>query len=73
MGNDNWKLNISRDFNNREIDLAVALLNSLQKERVSSDFDKISWKGPAGSSFSVSDAFKVLNSSVTPLFLVKGI
>ena len=73
MGNNNWKLNLSRDFNDWEIDLVVALLNSLQKERVSSDLDKISWKGPAGGSFSISDAFKVLNSSVTPLFPVKGI
>ena len=51
----------------------MALLNSLQKERVSSDLDKISWKGLASGSFFVSDAFKVLNLSVTPLFPVKGI
>ena len=36
---------------------------SLQKERLTFDLDKISWKGLAGYSFSVSDAFKVLNPS----------
>ena len=51
----------------------MALLNSMQKEKVSSDLDNISWKGSTGDSFSVSDAFKVLTPSVTPLFLVKGI
>ena len=39
----------------------MAILNSLQKERVSSDSDKISWKGPAGCRFSVSEDCKVLN------------
>ena len=71
--NGSWKLNLSKDFNDWEVDLVVALLNSLEKERVSSNSDKISWKGPSGYSFSVSDAYKVLNSSATPLFPVKGI
>ena len=51
----------------------MALLNSLLKERVSSDSDKISWKGPTGSKFSISDAYKVLNPSATPLFPIKGV
>ena len=29
VGNGSWKLNLSRDFNDWEVDLAVALLNSL--------------------------------------------
>ena len=73
IGKGSWKLNLSRDFNDWEVDLVVALLNSLLKERVSSDLDKISWKGLAGCSFYVSDAYKVLNPSATPLFPVKGI
>ena len=54
VGNGNWKLNLYRDFNDWKVVLVVALLNSLQKERVSSELDKISWKGPIGCSFSVS-------------------
>ena len=49
------------------------ILNSLQKKRVSFDSDKISWKGPAGCSFSVNEACKVLNSRANPLFPSKGI
>ena len=73
VGNSNWKLNLYRDFNDWEVTLAVALLNSLQKERVSSESDKISWKGPIGCSFSVNEAVKVLSSRGTPLFPIKGI
>ena len=32
VGNDNWKLNPYRDFNDWEVTLVVALLNSLQKK-----------------------------------------
>ena len=71
--NGNWILNLSRDFHDWEVDLVVALLNSLQKERVSSKLDKISWKGPIGCTFYVSEAFKVLILRVTPLFPIKGI
>ena len=51
----------------------MALLNSLSKERVSSELDKISWKSPIGCSFSVSEVVKVLILRVTPLFPIKGI
>ena len=56
VGNGSWNLNLTRDFNDWEVDLVGCLLNSLQKERVSSDSSKLSWKGPAGCSFSVSEA-----------------
>ena len=71
--NDSWELNLSKDFNDWEVDLVVALLSSLQKERVSYELDKISWKGLAGCTFSISEAVKVLNSRVTPLFPIKSI
>ena len=58
VGNCSWKLNLSRDLNDWEVDLAVALLNSMQKERVSFELDKISWKGLIGCTFSVSEASK---------------
>ena len=51
MGNGSYKLNLYRDFNDWEIVLAVDLLNSLQKERVSHEPDKISWKDPNRLSF----------------------
>ena len=51
----------------------MALLNSLQKERVSFETDNISWKGPIGCSFLVSKAVKVLSPRGTPLFPIKGI
>ena len=54
-------------------DLIVALFKSLQKGRSSSGLDKISWKGSTSSSFSVNDAYKVLNPRATPLFPIKGI
>ena len=53
--------------------LVVALLNSLHKERVSSEPDKISWKGPIGCSFSVSEAVKVQSPRGTPMFPIMGI
>ena len=67
MENGSWKPNIYKDFNDWEVTLAMALLNSLQKERVSSELDKISWKGPIGCSFSVSKVVKVLSPRGTPL------
>ena len=73
VGNSSWKLNLYRDFNDWEVALAVALLNSLQKERVSSKLDKISWKAPIECSFLVSEAVKVLSPRGTPLFPIKGI
>ena len=73
VGNGSWKLNLHREFNDWEITLAVALLNSFLKERVSSEPDKISWKGLIGCSFSVSEAVKVLCPRGTPLFPIKGI
>ena len=42
IGNGSWRLNLTRDFNDWEVDLDVALLNSLQKESVSSNSNKIS-------------------------------
>ena len=51
----------------------MALLNSLQKERVSSEKDNISWKGLIGCSFLVNKAVKVLSPRGTPLFPIKGI
>ena len=56
MGNSSWKLNLYRDFNDWEATLVVALLNSLQKERVSSELDKIYWNVSIRCSFSVSEA-----------------
>ena len=53
--------------------MAVALLNFLQKERVSFESGKISWKGPIGRYFSVSEAVKVLSLRSTLLFPIKGI
>ena len=72
-GNSSWKLNFARDFNDWEVDLVVDLLKVLHKERVSSVLDKISWKGLAGGSFIICDAYKMLNPRTTPLFPVKSI
>ena len=73
MGNGSWKLNLYRDFNDWEVVLAVDLLNSLQKERVSHEPNKISWKGATGCPFSVTETVKVLSPRGTPPFPIKGI
>ena len=45
MGVVRWRLNFVRAFNNWEVDLIVNLLNVLQKERVSTVADSVSWRG----------------------------
>ena len=53
--------------------MVANFLNVLQKERVFTDLDTVSWRGETGSRFSVCEASKVLHSTLVSLFLVKGI
>ena len=62
-----------RAFNDWEIVLVENLLNRLQRERVTDGLDKVLWKGSAGASFTVSEAFKSLASGSAILFPEKGI
>ena len=73
VGNGSWKLNFLRPFDYWELDLVRNLLNAMQKERVSSKLDRISWKEAGGDSFSVREAYRVLNPKTTSLIFVKGI
>ena len=63
----------ARAFNDRELDIVVNLLNALQKEKVSSEPDKISWNRGKGDSFSVKKAYRtpqpeVLRPSLSRVF-----
>ena len=59
-GQGSWNLRLARAFNDCELDMVVNISNALQKEKVSSERDKISWKWGKGYPFSVRDAYKVL-------------
>ena len=51
----------------------VNLLNVLQKERVTTETDQVSWEGAASSNFSVCNAFKLSTPSVVSSFPVKAV
>ena len=61
-----------RPFNDWELELVVNLLSALQKESVRSEMDKVIWKGEKGDSFSVREAYKVLQLSPGYSFPEKG-
>ena len=68
-----WNLNCVRAFNDWEVDLVVNLLIVLQKERVSTELDSVTWKGAADANFSVRNAYNLLAPSSCLLFPVKSI
>ena len=68
-----WNLMFARAFNDWELDMVVNLLNALQKEKVSSEPDKISRNRGKGDSFSVKKAYRtpqpeVLRPSLSRVF-----
>ena len=68
-----WNPTFVRAFNDWEIVLVENLLFSLQKERVTDKMDTILWKGSAGASFTVNEAFNSLASGSAIHFPAKGI
>ena len=53
--------------------MVVNLLNALQKEKVTTEPDKISWTGGKGDLFSVREASKVLQPRSDSVFPVEGV
>ena len=53
--------------------MVANFLNVLQKERVSTELNFVSWRGETGSRFSVRDASKMLHSGLVSLFSFKDI
>ena len=68
-----WNLRFVRAFNDLELDMVVNFLNALQKEKVNSELDKISWKGGKDDLFSVRDANKLLQPIIFSVFPFKCI
>lgn len=68
-----WNLNFIKDFNNWRVDMVINLLSMLQKESVSCEPKKVSWKGVATTKFLVCDAFKMLTQGTCSLFSAKNI
>ena len=48
MGNGSWKFNFLRAFNDWETDQIANLFYTLQKVKVNTESDRISWKGEGG-------------------------
>ena len=72
-GHRSWNLRFERAFNDREVDFVVSLLRVLQRERVFTEADKVTWIGSASDSFSMRVAYKVLQPRVASSFPAKGI
>ena len=68
-----WNLNCVRAFNDWEIDLVVNLLHVLQKERVSTELDRVIWKGTVDATFTMCNAYNLLVSRSISRFLFKNI
>ena len=73
VGHGSWNPTFVWAFNGWEIVLVENLLFSLQEERVTDEMDTILWKGSAGASFTVNEAFNSLASGSAILFPAKGI
>ena len=73
VGSGSWNLNFVRTLNDWELDMVGKLLSDLQKVKVTSELDRISWLGAENDSYSVRAAYKVLQPGTNLYFLSKGI
>ena len=53
--------------------MVANLLNILQKERVTTERDQVSWEGAADKNFSMRNAFKLFTPSALSSFPIKGV